>query len=496
MPRGKKRQVEDDVVIEREDSTPKVLRVNPESSDSENDEIPRLIDSDSDDNIYADEFDQEAIDDDMAVQEVSLGFSIGKRIARKKDRNRGARHHEFKMLTTWNFKGGVGKTTTLFAKGYALAARGKRVLFMDFDPQMNLTELCLSYHMRRQAQAVGEIAPDFFDYLKSLDVPNVSQVLSNALYNPRNLPAIVPADILQIDMQSPGTPDIQQSNSHKAKVEVIHDRLFLIPGCQTLGRLDHDLSNAFGVQVEPVDRDIGSQTSLVSYPARIYELIQKTARAHSIDYVLIDLNPSIGALNECMLMLCHTFTIPCEVCSFSNRAVETLGSLIPEMKARYDVFRNALTQRGIGPALPTHDVKFGGFLLLGYDYGSDYAFKKRADEARAAKIGLSMNRFVARLSESFVSLDSHLRVDSLLSRIPEYHTLGKLSQNNSVPVPYLSNIHLTEVYRTPGGKRSWKKISSFKSAKKTRQHHRVLIESVIDCLLQSEGIVLPSPQEV
>jgi len=474
MHRGKKRQVEDDEIIEMEDSTPKVLKYS--ESDSEDDEI----DANDQDEI------DDRIDDELAVQEVSTGFSIGKRIAQKKDRNRRPRHHEFKMSTTWNFKGGVGKTTTLFAKGYALASRGKRVLFMDFDPQMNLTELCLSYHMRREAQAVGEIDPDFFSYLENLDVLNVSQVLATALYNPRNLPSIVPADILQIDMQSPGTPDLQESNSHKAKVNVIKERLFLIPGCQNLGRLDHDLSNAFGVQVEPLDRDIGSQTSLVSYPAKIYELIQKTARAHSIDYVLIDLNPSIGALNECMLMLCHTFTIPCEVCWFSNRAVETLGNLLPEMKVKYDRFRNALTQRGIFPALPCHDVQFGGFLMLGYDFGHDYTFKKKADEARAVKLEVTMNRFVAKLGVSFVSLDSDLRQNSLLSRIPEYHTLGKLSQNNSVPVPYLSNIHLTEVRRTPGGKRGWRKISSFKSAKRSRQRHRELIESVIDRLFPEE----------
>jgi cellulose biosynthesis protein BcsQ len=50
-----------------------------------------------------------------------------------------------KIITIFNHKGGVGKTTLAFNLGIALAKfHNKRVLLVDFDPQANLTALALS----------------------------------------------------------------------------------------------------------------------------------------------------------------------------------------------------------------------------------------------------------------------------------------------------------------------------------------------------------------
>lgn len=47
------------------------------------------------------------------------------------------------VIFTGNFKGGVGKTTTSVLMSYVLAMKKQRVLFIDFDPQGNGTDLLM-----------------------------------------------------------------------------------------------------------------------------------------------------------------------------------------------------------------------------------------------------------------------------------------------------------------------------------------------------------------
>jgi hypothetical protein len=51
-----------------------------------------------------------------------------------------------RIISLFNHKGGVSKTTTTFNLGWALAEQEKRVLIVDGDPQCNLTGTVLGFN--------------------------------------------------------------------------------------------------------------------------------------------------------------------------------------------------------------------------------------------------------------------------------------------------------------------------------------------------------------
>jgi chromosome partitioning protein len=87
-----------------------------------------------------------------------------------------------------------------------------------------------------------------------------------------------------------------------------------------------------------------------------------TATAENMDVVLVDMSPSVGALNQCFLMGADYFVIPTSPDYYCNQAITSLARVIPKWNGSVGTFRSGALQYPF-PLLPP---KFCGIISQRY----------------------------------------------------------------------------------------------------------------------------------
>jgi cellulose biosynthesis protein BcsQ len=200
-------------------------------------------------------------------------------------------------IALFNHKGGVSKTTTTFNLGWMLASKGKKVILVDADPQCNLTGTVLGFSTK---QELDELYKTGHNIKSGLEPAFKSQ--------PKLIEAV---DCIPVQGQ---------------------EGLFILPGHIGLAEYEVDLGIAQNLS--------GAIQSLQNVPGAISFLLEKTAVKFNADYILIDLSPSLGAINQNLVMTSNSLIIPTYPDLFSLMAIDSLLSIIPKwydwaLKASY-----------------------------------------------------------------------------------------------------------------------------------------------------------------
>lgn len=202
-----------------------------------------------------------------------------------------------RIISLFNHKGGVSKTTTAFGLGWAIANQGKRVLIVDGDPQCNLT-----------GTALGLLEPkDFSNFYKKNATANINAAVS-PVFGP-TAGAIAPAAIVPTN----------------------NPRLFLLAGHIDFALNETQLSIAIGTGAV--------MTALQNLPGALCAMLRQTATHHQIDYVLIDMSPSVGSINHCLLMGSDYFIVPTFPDFYCAQAVRSLSTVLPRWNKDIAPFR-------------------------------------------------------------------------------------------------------------------------------------------------------------
>ncbi len=301
-------------------------------------------------------------------------------------------------IAFFNHKGGVGKTTSLFNLGAKLAQKGKTVLMIDADTQCNLT-----------LQILGE--QGYEKYYEEHPTKNIKSYLA---------PAFDSQPIL-----------ISAGDCISAKI----NNLYVMPGSLDLSGNDTQLSMSFNLST--------FLTSMQNLPGSFDYLIKKTAEKYNAEYVLIDLNPSLSAINQDLLITSDFFIIPTSTDYFSVQSIRSLASKLPEWenwakKARIS-FKDSFYP------LPINTPKFLGFTCNKFNLQSG---GRPQDNHRQMmdRIGKTIDELlVPNLKNADMLLDENLyhqyprqtrntQSKYCLAEFSDYNKLSVISQQKNIPL--------------------------------------------------------------
>jgi len=222
-----------------------------------------------------------------------------------------------KVLSVFNNKGGVGKTTLTYHIGYALAELGNKVLMIDADPQCNLTIYSIiEYDIHDIWEVEDGFIDEGFESQKKAITPSKFQKINN---EPRSLHYLVmPTQEGTGDLESLPPPyKLSQS-------------LDIIPGRLTLHLFEEKIAGRW------TDLYRGEPLALRTI-TKIRELSERYSEIHGYDYVIIDTSPSLGALNKSVISTVDGFFIPALPDLFSQYGIKNIGKALTSWKAEFDI---------------------------------------------------------------------------------------------------------------------------------------------------------------
>lgn len=289
-----------------------------------------------------------------------------------------------KSVAFFNNKGGVGKTTFTYHLGYALEKIGKRILFVDLDPQCNLTAHLCEESVIDESWGAG----------------------GNSIYN-------------SVEPIVTGAGDMMTVEPYQ-----IPDRnIWVFVGDLLLSDFDGELSNAWTQVLAGQERGFRVTSS-------IYRLVNEFGANNGIDYALIDLGPNLGSLNRAVLLGCDNFIIPMIPDLFSLRGSQNLGRVFADWINNYSIAKQRVNDLGF--EIPKGKPMFSGYVLQQFN-----VYRSRQTKAYqnwGEQIPTYIDKYVI---DPLTKVDEELVMNLENYQVAEfknYHSLLPMAQTSLKPI--------------------------------------------------------------
>jgi cellulose biosynthesis protein BcsQ len=302
-------------------------------------------------------------------------------------------------IALFNHKGGVSKTTTTFNLGWMLASKGKKVILVDADPQCNLTGMALGEQTEDDEARLAAIYNTHSNIKTGLAPAFESQ--------PRAIEAV---DCIKVEGQ---------------------DDLFLLPG--HVGFAEYEVTLGIAQELS------GSIQALKNLPGSITDLLEKTSKKFDADYILIDMHPNLGAINQNLLMTSDFFIVPTIPDFFSVMAIDSLANVLPKWYAWAKLASSLSILKEATYPFPDVKLRFLGTIVQNFRIVRQNvvpAFDtwiQKIEEDVSFKLAPVLRQNNMMLPEDFYA-EQGIGKSFCLTKIPNFNSLIALSQECRTPI--------------------------------------------------------------
>jgi chromosome partitioning protein len=193
------------------------------------------------------------------------------------------------VLTFFNNKSGVGKTSLIYHLAWMLASLHKKVVIVDLDPQANLTAAFLDEDRIEMIWGEQNEGSTIYTCVKPLT----------------------------------SVGDIKEP-----KLQEIASNLYLLPGDVNLSSYEDALSNEWPNSMG--DNNLYRPMRILS---SFWQVMQMAATKIQADIILVDIGPNLGAINRSVLVATDYVAIPLGADLFSLQGLKNLGPTLKSWKS-------------------------------------------------------------------------------------------------------------------------------------------------------------------
>ncbi|ELA8172109.1 AAA family ATPase [Vibrio parahaemolyticus] len=324
-----------------------------------------------------------------------------------------------KIISVFNNKGGVGKTTLTYHVANALSEMGKKVLIIDADPQCNLTIYSLKQDYIHDLWATEDqfIDEGFESSKRKLSDSEYQSLITE----PRSIHFLLkPTEEGTGDHETLPPPVALNSNLH------------IIPGRLTLHLYEEKVAGRW------TDIYRGEPLAIRTI-TKIRSLAEEYSEIYNYDYVIVDTSPSLGSLNKVIISTVDGFFVPASPDLFSLYGIKNIGKALTAWKSEFDVIYKLISDEK-RHLFPREFVTFLGYTI--------YNAKKYANynEWDLAKAHFNYAKRIPNTIESNISVNMRAHLTKELMEAPIGNTSVMHTHNT---FPSMAQYYNSPMWRVP-----------------------------------------------